>query len=638
MHGFIRVGAAVPVLKVANCGYNGEQIIGLIKKAEALGVQLVAFPELSITAYTCQDLFFQDSLLNNSLECLGNIIKETADLDIVSLLGLPIRVENRLYSCAAIICKSKILGIIPKTYIPAYSEFYEERWFSSSKDANIKFLTILGQQVPFGTDIIFEASNNPSLCFGVEICEDLWVTIPPSSAHTLAGAIITFNLSASNEIVGKYEYRKNLVNQQSARCMSGYVYCSAGVHESTTDLVFSGHSIISEYGSTVAESKRFSLEEELLISEIDIDKLINLRLRNTCFKNDKPIELRKVYFNLKKDNEDILNRYIDSHPFVPANILQRNERCEEIFNIQTFGLAKRMKHTGLKKAVIGISGGLDSTLALLVTCKTFDLLSIPKENIIAITMPGFGTSNATYTNALELIKFVGASCIEISIKDACIQHFKDIGHDFGIHDTTYENSQARERTQILMDVANKENALVVGTGDMSELALGWCTYNGDHMSMYAVNAGVPKTLVKFLIAWVRDNSSEQSIKSTLNKIIDTPISPELIPLNAKGEIVQRTEDIVGAYELHDFFLFHVLKYGASPKKVLFLCERAFEGVYGKDEIKKRLKEFYKRFFGQQFKRSCLPDGPKVGTISLSPRGDLRMSSDADVEEWINPFS
>jgi NAD+ synthase (glutamine-hydrolysing) len=489
--------------------------------------------------------------------------------------------------------------------------------------------------VPFGVDLLFENRQNSELCFGVEICEDLWVPIPPSSYQCMNGATLVFNPSASNELIGKHEYRKELVRQQSARCISGYVYTSSNTNESTTDVVFGGHAMIAEYGSIFSESERFLDEDQLIYSEIDIQKLINDRRKNTSFMEGVlEKKYRRVIFEQKEDEVVELARKVNAHPFVPSDAGNRDARCKEIFSIQTSALAKRIRHTGLKYSVIGISGGLDSTLALLVIAKTYELLGIPADNIIAVTMPGFGTTNTTYTNAMELMKAMKVSIKEINIKDACIQHFKDIGHDVNVHDITYENVQARERTQILMDLANKLGGLVIGTGDLSELALGWCTYNGDHMSMYSVNCSIPKTLVRFLIKWVAENMVDNKVKDILDRILDTPISPELLPPTAEGEINQKTEDIVGPYELHDFFLYHMIRYGATPKKIEFLAQKAFDGKYPVEEINKWLKIFVKRFFTQQFKRSCLPDGPKVGTISLSPRGDWRMPSDAEAREWL----
>lgn len=634
-YGFVRVAAAVPRLKVADCGFNAGSISNMIKDADKKGIQFIVFPELCITAYTCADLFHQQVLLKEVVAQLGTILENTRDTGIVAIAGMPLFLDNQLFNCGVAIQSGRILGAVPKTYIPNYKEFYEQRWFASGTKALSDSILLCGQQVPFGPDILFEADEDSSICFGIEICEDLWVPIPPSSHQAIAGATILFNLSASNEVIGKYEYRRELVKQQSGRCVSGYVYTSSGIDESTTDVVFGGHAIIAENGGVVAESDRFKRDDQLIYTEIDIQKLVNDRFKNTSFMeviSDK--RFRKVQFKLKHTELAAISRHIDPHPFVPTDVSIRDERCREIFEIQTAGLAKRLAHAGIKHAVIGISGGLDSTLALLVTARTFDMLGITRENIIAFTMPGFGTTDVTYTNAIQLIESMRVSIREINIKDACLQHFKDIGHDPDIHDVTYENVQARERTQILMDMANKLKGLVIGTGDLSELALGWCTYNGDHMSMYSVNSSIPKTLVKFLVHWVADNVVEGRTKDVLYKVLDTPITPELLPPGSKGEINQKTEDIIGPYELHDFFLYHMIRYGAPPKKILFLAGQAFKDKYSQDVIKSWLKVFYRRFFSQQFKRSCLPDGPKVGTISLSPRGDWRMPSDAEARVWL----
>lgn len=634
-HGLVRVAAAVPELKVADCEFNSKSIIQLIKKAESLDVQFIVFPELSITAYTCGDLFHQQVLLNEAANCLNTVLEETKNTGIIAVVGIPVNVDNQMFNCGVVMQGGQILGVVPKTYIPGYKEFYEERWFASGLKALNHVIVLCGQEAPFGTDLLFEAVNFPGCCFGVEICEDLWVPIPPSSYQVVGGATLLFNLSASNEIVGKSDYRKELLKQQSGKCIAGYVYASSGIYESTTDVVFSGHAMIAENGGILAESERFSYDEQLILSEIDIEKLRNDRFKNTSFMEAEfSKKIRKVQFKVKEVNLEVLKRYIDPAPFVPSNNSIRYERCKEIFEIQTSGLGKRLKHTGIKRVVLGISGGLDSTLALLVVAKTYEKLGIASQNITAITMPGFGTTNETYNNAMELMKSLKVEIREVDIRPACIQHFKDIGHDAGIHDVTYENVQARERTQILMDVANKLNGLVIGTGDLSELALGWCTYNGDHMSMYSVNCGVPKTLVRFLVQWVAENVVEVKTGELLKKILDTPISPELLPPDPKGEIKQKTEDIVGPYELHDFFLYHMIRYGASPSKILYLARQAFKGRYCEETIKSWLRVFLKRFFSQQFKRSCLPDGPKVGTISLSPRGDWRMPSDAEVRVWI----
>jgi len=634
-YGFVRVGAAIPEIKVADCVYNAEKITELIEEAENKGLQIVVFPELCITAYTCGDLFHQHALTEEAVRQLGIILDRTKEREVVSILGIPLRIDNQMFNCAVVIQKGKLLGIVPKSYIPGYSEFYEERWFAAGSKLMSDSIILCGQNVPVGTDLLFEAENMQGMCFGVEICEDLWTPIPPSSYQSLAGASVLFNLSASNDLVGKHEYRKELVKQQSARCIAGYVYASANINESTTDVVFGGHALIAENGSILTEAKRFLKESQLIYSEIDIQKITNDRCKNTTFMEGTiDRKYRKIGFQLKDVNIDKLSRFVDAHPFVPSDAATRDERCSEIFNIQTAGLRKRMMHTGLNKAVIGVSGGLDSTLALMVSAKTLDLMGLPRKNILAFTMPGFGTTDQTYNNAMRLMEAMDVTIREIDIVPACLQHFKDIGHDPDVHDVTYENVQARERYQILMDIANKEGGLVVGTGDLSELALGWCTYNGDHMSMYSVNCSVPKTLVKSLVQWVADNVADSGVKKILEDILDTPISPELIPPDESGRIKQKTEDIVGPYELHDFFLYHMLRYGAPPKKIMFLAKQVFSDKYAEDTIKHWLKTFYRRFFSQQFKRSCLPDGPKVGSISLSPRGDWRMPSDASAAIWL----
>jgi len=641
-YGFIRVAAAVPRLKVAECGYNSEKIIELVKEAYLAGAKIVVFPELCITAYTCGDLFHQRMLIDAAYKGLKLILENTSDMDIVIIVGMPIYADNQLFNCGVVLKNGKILGAVPKTYIPGYSEFYEERWFATGLNASSSEIRLLGQNVPFGIDLLFEdTEKRPGMCFAIELCEDLWAPIPPSSYQALAGATLLLNLSASNEIIGKYEYRSDMVKQQSAKCISSYIYASAGIDESTTDVVFSGHALIAEYGTILAESERFKREKQLICADIDVQRLVSERYKSTSFMEAEQYrKYRKIEVELKGNNFEIgnndngLKRYINPYPFVPSSSHARNSRCKEIFAIQTAGLAKRIEYTGLKKALIAISGGLDSTLALMVTANTFDMLGIPRENIIAYTMPGFGTTDRTYNNAVELMKSMKVTIKEVDIRPVCLQHFKDIEHDPNDYDVTYENVQARERYQILMDAANKVGGLVIGTGDLSELALGWCTYNGDHMSMYSVNSSIPKTLVRYLVKWAADNLVDEHTKVILYSILDTPISPELLPPDAEGNIKQKTEDIVGPYELHDFFLYHMIRYGAPPKKILFLAWNAFKESYGIETIKKWLKVFYRRFFSQQFKRSCLPDGPKVGTINLSPRGDWRMPSDAQAEVWL----
>ena len=605
----------------------------LIAIADGKGVQIITFPEMCITAYTCGDLFGQQLLLEEAEMGLMQILNNTRQLDIISILGMPIAVNSTVINAAVVIQKGKILGVVPKTYLPNYKEFYEQRWFTSALQVAEDNVRLCGQIVPMGTNLLFETSDTT---FGIEICEDLWSTIPPSSTLALQGAEILFNLSADNEGIGKHSYLRSLISQQSARCIAGYVFSSCGFGESTTDVVFAGNGLIYENGSELAHNKRFSLEEQLVISEIDVERLRAERRINTTFaaskgtSDKKPLRITTEFVNSKELN---LTRTFDMHPFVPQGETL-NERCEEVFSIQVAGLAQRLVHTGAKTAVIGISGGLDSTLALLVCVRTFDKLELPRKNIIGVTMPGFGTTDRTYHNALSLMKSLGITIREISIKEACIQHFKDINHDINIHDVTYENSQARERTQILMDIANQTWGMVIGTGDLSELVLGWATYNGDHMSMYGVNGSVPKTLVKYLVKWVAENDIDEESRITLLDIVETPISPELIPADENGEIQQKTEDLVGPYELHDFFLYYFMRFGFRPSKIYYLANIAFKDIYDEETIKKWLSTFFRRFFNQQFKRSCLPDGPKVGSISISPRGDWRMPSDASSATWL----
>lgn len=631
--GFVKVAAATPSVNVADCKYNTSQIEELMGTAAKSGVEIVVFPEMSITAYTCGDLFHQQTLLNEAKRSLSQLLKTSENLEIITLVGMPLVLNNQLYNVAVVFSKGKIHGIVPKTYIPNYSEYYEKRWFASSLDLTSKEIVICGQNVQIGTNLIFET---PSCKFAVEICEDLWTAVPPSSSHSLHGADIIFNLSASPEAVGKNNYRRDLVVQQSARCIAGYVYASAGNGESTTDLVFSGSSFIAENGALLSEGQRFSFNNNLICADIDVERLQTNRLKNTSFyTNPTSKDYNHILINLSKESLKFdLQRKINPTPFIPSDD-SLNESCFDIFSIQVGGLAKRMLHTNSQSAVIGISGGLDSTLALLALVKTFDKLNIPRSNIVGITMPGFGTTDRTYNNAITLMKSLGVTVKEISIVPAVEQHFKDIKHDASLLDITYENSQARERTQILMDYANKVNGLVIGTGNMSESALGWATYNGDHMSMYAINSGIPKTLVKVLVGWVAENEMDEHPAKILEDVISTPFSPELLPADENGKIQQITEDNVGPYILHDFFLYYLLRFGFSPSKIHFLAAHAFEGTFNNDEILKWLKKFYWRFFSQQFKRSCMPDGPKVGSINLSPRGDWRMPSDAKVQIWID---
>ena len=633
-YGFVKVAAAVPLVQVADCFYNIEKIEGLMRQASEKGVQIIAFPELSVTGYTCLDLFAQQTLLDGAEEALLQLVSNTADLDILTIVGVPLRTENRLINAAVVFQKGAIRGVVPKTYLPNYKEFQEQRWFTSVTELRESTISIGEEEYPMGSHLLFRSGR---LTAGIEICEDLWVPVPPSSLLAMEGANIIFNLSASNELIGKHAYLRSLICQQSARCMAGYVYASSGFGESSTDLVFAGNGIIAENGNLLTESPRFTMEEQLVISEIDIETLQNDRQVNTSFMygtSGLPKEKAQVVdFQVRIPDGFSLTRPVDPHPFTPSGEALK-ERCEEIFHIQVAGLAKRLVHAHAQTAVVGISGGLDSTLALLVTVMTFDALKMPRGQIIGITMPGFGTTDRTYTNACDLIRSLGVTLKEIPIKEACLQHFRDIDHDPSVHDVTYENSQARERTQILMDYANKVGGLVLGTGDLSELALGWATYGvGDQMS-HGVNGSIPKTLVKYLVEWVANHKVDDASRLTLLDIVDTPISPELIPADENGNIKQKTEDLVGPYELHDFFLYHFLRFGSHPSKIYFLAQKAFAGIYDNATVKKWLYTFFRRFFQQQFKRSCLPDGPKVGSVSLSPRGDWRMPSDAVSRLWL----
>lgn len=634
-YGFVKVAAAIPRVQVADCFYNIQEIEGLIRQASDREVQIIAFPELAVTAYTCLDLFAQQTLLRNAEKTLLQLINRTKELDILVIVGAPLVTENRLINAAVSFQKGNILGVVPKTYIPNYKEFQEQRWFTSATDLQEKEICIGGGLYPLSSNLLLK---DGLVQVGIEICEDLWVPVPPSSLLAMRGANLLINLSASNELIGKHRYLRQLIAQQSARCMAGYIYVSAGFGESSTDLVFAGNGILAENGNLLKESERFSMDEQLIISEIDIESLQNDRLVNTSFMQGATTLLTGnttvVPFNLPEIfGKFSLSREVDPHPFIPSGDAL-SARCEEILHIQVAGLAKRILHTHAKTAIIGISGGLDSTLALLITVMTFDALNIPRSQILGITMPGFGTTGRTYSNAVNLIRSLGVTFREISIKEACLQHFKDIKHDPEVHDVTYENSQARERTQLLMDIANQENGLVIGTGDLSELALGWATYNGDHMSMYGINGSIPKTLVKYLVEWVANHRVDEASRLTLLDIADTPISPELIPADENGDIKQRTEDLVGPYELHDFFLYHFLRFGSSPTKIYYLAQQAFGETYERETLRKWLYTFFRRFFQQQFKRSCLPDGPKVGSVSLSPRGDWRMPSDAVAILWL----
>jgi NAD+ synthase (glutamine-hydrolysing) len=633
MSGIYRVAAASPKLRVADTEFNQSCIIDSALLAAKEHAAVIVFPELAITGYTCGDLFFQPVLLDSALTSLHKIAVALSKLDIIVIVGAPILHGGRLYDCACVIQRGRILGIVPKSCLPNYREFYEKRWFDSGSDVQLADIKISGfnESVPFGVDLLFDAGG---FTFGIELCEDLWSVIPPSSHQVIAGATMVFNLSASNEVVAKAEYRRQLIAQQSARAICAYIYASAGVYESTTDLVFSGHAMITENGRIVAENERFHRNNSIIFGDVDCDRIKNTRISESSFRDQKTgRQYRHINLNPVSFSPDLKYFKISKQPFVPENPEERAYRCHEIFQIQTAGLAKRIEHTGAKKLIIGISGGLDSTLALLVCTQACKLINKPAASIIAVTMPGFGTTDRTYSNAVKMCRQVGAELREIDIKPVCLQHLNDIGHKPGVHDVTYENVQARERTQILMDVANLENGLVVGTGDLSEIALGWSTYAGDHISMYAVNCSVPKTLIRYLIQWVAD-SSDKKLSRTLEDIIATPVSPELLPNSRKNSINQKTEELIGPYELHDFFLYHTIKYGAPPDKIRKLAEKAFAGIYSSAQIRKYLELFIRRFFSQQFKRSCIPDGPKVGTISLSPRGDWRMPSDASANAWL----
>lgn len=630
--GFFRVAAALPErVRIADARSNARQVAEIVEAAAAEGVRAAVFPELSLTGYTCGDLFRQRKLLDDAEEALAQVVAQTASLPVVSIVGMPVRVGDRLYNCAVVVGGGCIWGAVPKSYIPNYDEFYELRHFASGLGISDTVVELAGEEVCFGTDLIFSVDG---VEFGVEICEDLWSPIPPSSYLAAAGAKIIFNLSASPEAVGKHDYLLSLVAQQSARLAAAYVYASSGAGESSTDLVFAGNGIIAENGAIVAESERFARKRQIVAADIDAELLSTRRLTRNTFASETP-EMRVVRIELPdaRGNAD-LRRRVDPAPFVPSDDAMREERCREIFEIQAQGLAQRLEHTACRTAVVGVSGGLDSTLALLVATHAFDTLGLDRRGIVGITMPGFGTTGRTYNNALKMIDALGVTRREISIRKACEQHFADIGLPEGDRSVTYENSQARERTQILMDVANMLGGMVIGTGDMSELALGWATYNGDHMSMYGVNASVPKTLVRHLVAWYAADRAGEELRATLCDVLDTPVSPELLPADEHGDIAQKTEDLVGPYELHDFFLYAMIRQGFAPSKIAFLAERAFAGRYAKPVIVKWLGVFLRRFFSQQFKRSATPDAPKVGSVALSPRGDWRMPSDAVARAWI----
>ena len=627
--GFIKVAALTPKVTVADTQANRKEICRLMDEAEAKGAKILVFPELCITGYTCGDLFYQQVLLREAKKELLAIAKYTQRKDYLAFVGLPLEYNGKLYNVAAAVTQGKVLGLVPKTHIPNYNEFYERRHFAPGMKQPVPVALDEDTVVPMGTRVLFQCRQMPELKIGAEICEDVWAPNPPGVEHALAGATLLVNLSASDETTGKDMYRKSLVTGQSGRLICGYVYCSAGDGESTQDVVYSGHNLIAENGTLLAESRRFC--NESIYTELDMVRLNEERRRMSTFMTSDESYIN-VEFSLKEEKTE-LTRFVDPAPFVPGNKADREKRCEEIFMIQAMGLKKRLEHTHAATAVVGISGGLDSTLALLVMVKAFDLIGKDHKDIVAVTMPGFGTTDRTYDNAVSLIKSLGATFREVSIVDSVRVHFKDIGQDEAVHDVTYENGQARERTQILMDIANKSGGMVIGTGDMSELALGWATYNGDHMSMYGVNASVPKTLVRHLVCYYADTCADETLQKVLYDVLDTPVSPELLPPE-DGKISQKTEDIVGPYELHDFFLYYILRFGCTPKKIYRLANYAFAGTYDTETIQKWLKTFYRRFFSQQFKRSCLPDGPKVGTVAVSPRGDLRMPSDASARIWM----
>ena len=632
----IKVAAAIPGVRVADVTYNVQQIESLIAQAEGRGAEIIVFPELSLTGYSCQDLFRQQLLLDKAEEGLLVLLDFTRKLDIIAVVGLPVRIGSLLYNCAAVVQHGSMLGLVAKTYLPNYNEFYEKRWFASSTDMIAQDIYLAGSPVHVSPDPqVFRTCDGA--CFGIEICEDVWAPLPPSNNLALAGADIILNLSATDELAGKHDYLLSLISQQSARMLCGYVYSSCGYGESTQDVVYGGNALICENGRLLAQGERFSLDAQLCMQQIDIDRLRSDRQNNTTFRTAQH-GAQAVIVDCKpvSPREFELIREVKPHPFIPCDD-KVEQSCEEILNIQTMGLVKRLQHTHSDKAVIGISGGLDSTLALMVVVRAFDRLGLSRKGIIGITMPGFGTTDRTHQNAVELMTSLQITQREISIAKAVTQHFQDIGHNMQQHDVTYENAQARERTQILMDVANQVGGMVIGTGDLSELALGWCTYNGDHMSMYGVNGGVPKTLVQYLIRYLAQLPAFAMQRSTLLDVVDTPISPELTPADSEGNIQQKTEDLVGPYELHDFFLYYMMRFGFSPKKIFVLAHHAFKNRYDDDVITKWLQTFCRRFFNQQFKRSCLPDGPKVGSVSLSPRGDWRMPSDASNALWLADF-
>jgi NAD+ synthase (glutamine-hydrolysing) len=636
--GFFRVAAACPRVTVADPDANLAEILKAVLAARARGAQALVLPELSLTGYSCGDLFFSRTLVLAAERVLGELLQETRDSRMLLAAGLPVALDGRLFNAAAVLQAGRILGVVPKSFLPGYREYYEERWFSSAREALSDEISLAGQSAPFGTELLFASETEPLLALGVEICEDLWAPIPPSSRHAVAGASLLFNLSASNDLVGKAEYRRELVRQQSARTLAAYVYANTGVHESTTDTVFAGHLLIAENGVLLAEGERYRRGGDLIVTDVDLEHLLSERLRQTTFADAVhplgPAYRRIALQDISAPQPQRLLRAIDPHPFVPQDPATLDERCREVFAIQTAGLAKRLEHTGVRRVLIGVSGGLDSTLALLVCLRTFELLGLPREGILAVTMPGFGTSERTLKSARRLASELRVSLREIDIRAACAQHIQDIGLDPGdTQSAAFQNLQARERTQVLMDLANKEGGLVVGTGDLSELALGFCTFAGDHIAMYNVNGGVPKTLVRRLVSWVAEQQAAAE-GSLLREVLEMPFSPELVPAGKDGGIAQRTEDIIGPYELHDFFLWCLVRLAASPRKTLFLAAHAFGGRYEEPALRRWLRVFVERFFDQQYKRSVLPDGPKVGSVSLSPRADWRMPSDASKAAWL----
>ncbi|KIH77938.1 NH(3)-dependent NAD(+) synthetase [Geoalkalibacter ferrihydriticus] len=633
--GYLRLGVATPALRVADVAFNTGEILRVLDGLREEDVQLAVFPELCLTGYSCADLFYQDLLLKAAAEALPRIAAHAERLGIAVVVGLPVRQAGALFNCAAFLAQGRTLGLVPKTYLPNTNEFYEERWFASSREAFGDEVRLGAATLPFGTDLLFRWAKRPDCIVGIEICEDLWAVCPPSSTQALAGATVLVNPSASPEILGKQDYRRALVQSQSARCLAAYAYASAGPGESSTDLVYAGHSLIAENGQLLAESERFCFDSRWAVTDVDLLRLQQERLRNNAFSAQAPRNSwRMIDFECADAPLTALRRDVAARPFVPSGEQERSARCREIFALQTTALAKRLRHTGSKQVVIGISGGLDSTLALLVAVGTFDKLGLDRQGILALTLPGFGTTTRTRGNAEKLAELLGVSLKTISIDAAVLQHFEDIGHDGETHDITYENAQARERTQILMDVANAAGGLVVGTGDLSELALGWCTYNADHMSMYGVNAGVPKTLVRHLVEWCAQTEFTGAAAEVLHDICATPVSPELLPPDAEGAIRQKTEEHIGPYLLHDFFLFQAVRMQFAPARILFLAEQVFADQFSRAELLGWLKNFYRRFFSQQFKRSCLPDGPKIGSLALSPRGDWRMPSDACAALWV----